>query len=1044
MKKRTVSLASIVIVTVAITLAAVVVLFKDSQTGLDRRPEPGKDVLDRALNIDSDEVQALSTMYRTITLVQQHYLDASRIVPRKMLLEAMKELELDLAMLIARENGNRLDVKIGKAEKSFRLDDLKNTWHLLSRFKDIFTFIKKNNTDENVDFVELQYTAINGMLKALDPHTVLLTPDVYRSMKDRTHGNFGGLGIVISIRDGSLTIISPIDGTPADRAGLKSGDVITKIGEASTINMPINDAVDLMRGKPGTSVTLYVQRKGWATEKAFRIKRAIIKVRSVDSAMMPGKVGYVRIHDFQANTASDLMTHLEELSLNGGMKGLVLDLRSNPGGLLSAAIDVSDIFLSEGVIVTTAGQKLSERKVEKALNSGKEPSYPIVILVNSGTASASEIVAGALKGHNRAVIIGERTFGKGSVQVLNEFPDNSALKLTTAQYLTPGDVSIQSVGIVPNIELIKTRADKQRIHLRQSIRYREGDLSHSFENTSGRRQAQAEVQLKYLYTPELKADADETEEGAEEDTEEETEDITEQSTYNFKFEPDFEINLAKDVALRLHEMKKQGFDTEALGVVFDRLKKDQQSRLASALRKMGIDWTNGPSGDARILATANIVHPDKLIAGEDNELTVTVTNTGTSAVYQLLATTRSDFMPLDHQELAFGKLTPGQTIVRTLPFKIPQTYPTRTDDVKVTLSDATEKPLYTVATRFSTEELPAPVFAFSTAFMDDVSGNSDGLLQTGEIIRLVATIKNAGTGKAMSTYASLTNDSGNDIFLKKGRQALEELAPGETKEAIFEFEVKKGFSQNDVRLKLSVMDVKLRVFTTQALKFPILPALDVTANNGLVRANTDTSIWTTPQTDATNARIMGTVPAGAIVKTLGTANGYQRIAISDTVFGWVMSADVTTVDTGEIHPLAVFVNEPPKVRVAIDKQVVRTESIVVKGTAKDDQLVKDLYIFNNKNKTFFALNEGKELSFDAKIPLELGLNYITVVAEETADLETRQTFIVRRDKKDGMPYIASDTIDGTPEPLGVMPTAVTIPQQVPSQTAPQAPTEVAQ
>ncbi|MBN2343962.1 MAG: PDZ domain-containing protein [Deltaproteobacteria bacterium] len=1022
MKKRTLSVASVSIVILAIALSVVVVFIGENNTGLDKKPTLGDRDLVQSLVGGEADFSSLTTMYRTITLVQKHYLDASRIVPRKMLLEAMKELELDIAMLIAREEGDTLRVKIGDAEKTFALDDLKTPWLLLSRFKDIFLFIKEHVSDESVDFNELQYTAINGMLKALDPHTVLLTPDVYRGMKDRTHGNFGGLGIVISIRDGNLTIISPIDGTPAQRAGLKAGDIISKIDEASTINMPINDAVDLMRGEPGTAVTLQIQRKNWSEEKKFRIKRAIIKVRSIDSASMPGKIGYIRIHDFQANTAADLLDHLNKMSANGSLNGLVLDLRSNPGGLLTAAIDVADIFLSEGVIVTTAGQKLSERKVQRAHNFGSEPDYPIVVLVNSGTASASEIVAGALKGHERAVIIGERTFGKGSVQVLNEFEDNSALKLTTAQYLTPGDISIQSVGIVPHVELMKMRADKQAIHLKQSIRYREGDLNHHIENTGQTHTDEAQVSLKYLYIPEPKEDApSESEEETEEEPLDEEEDITEQTTYNFKFEPDFEINLARDVALQLKLKKIQNFQLDALQEVFTRLERHEKTKLANALRKLGIDWSQGAVSSADIRVHTAIASPKKLTAGDENELLVQVENISNAPVYQLLATTRSDFAPLNQKELAFGKMNPGQKIERRLPFKIPKNYSTRTDDVKVSFEDLAENKYTAVAARFSITALPAPVFAFNTFFMDD-AGNGDGLLQPGETIRLVASIKNSGEGKAESVFANLTNESGNNIFLKKGRQKLEEIAPGEIKQAEFEFEVKKAFAKRDVKLKLTVMDVELRVFTTQALTYPVLPPFQVNAQSSPATVQTvlNAILYSAP-TNTPATVVLGNVPVHTSVHVLAEANGYLKIAIDETRWAWLKKDTTAPGKNEEAVSVSIHVNEPPTISVESFNPVVRSDHIVIKGIARDDNTVKDLYIFNNEDKVYFATNKGPSLPFTASVPLDNGINFVTIIAEETADLETRHTFVIRRDKKDGMPYISSIDIEGTPEPLGILP-----------------------
>src|SRR6185295_6951355 len=319
--------------------------------------------------------------------------------------------------------------------------------------------------------------------------------EAYKEMNLTTSGQFGGLGIVISIRDQQLTVINPMPGTPAFRAGVKKYDRIMKIGGESTLNMGLNEAVQHLRGAPGTKVTVFLRRDGpdgWQTPKPFELTREVIKVASVESKLLADNIGYVRLKQFQANTAKDLDDALLDLKKNGELKGLVLDLRGNPGGLLEQAARVSDKFLVSGPIVATVGNPGSgEDREEKAAHpEGTEPNYPIALLVNGSSASASEIVAGALKNHDRAVLIGETTFGKGSVQlVFTELPDRAALKLTIAQYLTePGDISIQGTGVTPDIELDPMTVDNLEMDLmvNEGSSVKERDLARSLSNARAR------------------------------------------------------------------------------------------------------------------------------------------------------------------------------------------------------------------------------------------------------------------------------------------------------------------------------------------------------------------------------------------------------------------------------------------------------------------------------------------------------------------------------------------------------------------------------
>ncbi len=329
----------------------------------------------------------------------------------------------------------------------------KITYEKLRVFSEVYSLIKQNYV-EDVDEKKILYGAIHGMLKALDPHSSFLTPESFKEMQVDTKGEFGGLGIEISRGERGIRIVSPIEDTPAFRAGIKAGDLIIKIEDTETDDMNLMEAVKLMRGKPGTKITLTIFRKGEVNPLTFTITRAIIKIRSVKWRLEDDGIGYVRIIQFNEQSYPLLEAAIEELREEAGkegIKGLVLDLRNDPGGLLDQAVQVADAFLEKGLIVYTKGRIAGKDMSFEAHRGDLINGVPMVVLINAGSASASEIVSGALQDHHRAVVMGTRSFGKGSVQTIIPLNDGSGLRLTTAQYYTPSGRSIQAKGIEPDI-----------------------------------------------------------------------------------------------------------------------------------------------------------------------------------------------------------------------------------------------------------------------------------------------------------------------------------------------------------------------------------------------------------------------------------------------------------------------------------------------------------------------------------------------------------------------------------------------------------------
>jgi carboxyl-terminal processing protease len=358
----------------------------------------------------------------------------------------------------------------------------------LRAFSEIFGRIK-NNYVEPVEDKELLQNAIRGMLSGLDPHSTYLDLDDFKQLREGTSGEFGGLGIEVAMEDGFVRVVSPIDDTPAAEAGLQAGDLIIRLADKPVKGMDLRDAVEIMRGKPGTDLDLTIIREGEDKPLQVTLTRAIIKVQSVKSRMLEPGYGYVRISTFQQRTGESLNGAIEQLKKDndGTLNGLVLDLRNNPGGLLNAAVDVSDSFITKGMIVYTDGRIPDSKQEFTAKPKDILKGAPLVVLVNGGSASASEIVAGALQDHHRAVILGTKTFGKGSVQTVMPLTDNTAVKMTTARYFTPSGRSIQAEGIVPDIivERVKVTASEKT----GFEPLREQDLSKHISNGNGKTDA---------------------------------------------------------------------------------------------------------------------------------------------------------------------------------------------------------------------------------------------------------------------------------------------------------------------------------------------------------------------------------------------------------------------------------------------------------------------------------------------------------------------------------------------------------------------------
>ena len=386
----------------------------------------------------------------------------------------------------------------------------RNIYKNLKTFNEVLDMVQKNYV-EDVDSKKLLEGAINGMMKSLDPHSTYMTAEMYKDLEVETRGSFGGIGIEITIKKDVLTVVSPVEDTPAYNAGIKAGDHIIQIDGKSTKDITIMEAVKKLRGPKDSKVTVTIMREDMTKPKDFVITRSIIKIRSVKSKIYDDHIAYIRVASFQERTAEDLKKVLRDIKAkNGVLEGIILDFRNNPGGLLSQAVAVADVFLKSGVIVTTKGRTRNMETKSVAKDDGDEPMCPIIAMVNEGTASAAEIVSGALQDNGRALVLGTQTFGKGSVQTVIPLEDGSALKLTTAKYYTPSGRSIQAEGIKPDIVVKYIRPSEDKEMTDDFIRERDlkGHIEQKKENDTNKDKGAKKEQDNLMQDNQLKSALD--------------------------------------------------------------------------------------------------------------------------------------------------------------------------------------------------------------------------------------------------------------------------------------------------------------------------------------------------------------------------------------------------------------------------------------------------------------------------------------------------------------------------------------------------------
>jgi carboxyl-terminal processing protease len=991
--------AAIVVVSLCLTLAASVTAYR-FLSGTPRRAS-AVDKRHALAGHPRYRLSALRIFSDVLQRVRDTYVDPSRIRPRQMLLSALEALQQEAPEVIvhAQDDGERVIVQVDAYRRSFDAASVRSLHMLYRRLKEVVGFVERH-LDRTTDIRKIEYACINGALSRLDPHSVLWDPQTYREMKVGTRGSFGGLGIVISIRNGVLTVIAPIDDTPAARAGIEAGDRIVRIGSESTVNMTLNEAVNRLRGEPGTKVVIYVERKGQPQPRRYEIVRAVIKWKTVESRVLAGQVGYLRIKHFSRTTSRDLEKHLSRLKKKG-VVGLVLDLYNNPGGLLDQAIRVADMFLESGVIVTTVGNAGKQRDEKRAGSFSVLGNIPIVLLVNSGSASASEIVAGALKNQGRAVVVGETTFGKGSVQVLYDNRDGSALKLTIAQYLTPGDVSIQSTGISPDVRMVPVRVRKERVVFFAAGKpRRERDLTAHLDPYKRRRRKRAAEMIRYLEAerkPKPTAAVEDGGGGAD----------------------PVVVKLARDLILQGYGMRRRRVLRLAKEFLASR-RRVQRRRIAEALLAHGIDWSVQPAGDVPMLeAEVETLEPGRECrAGDTLKIKVTVSNLGLGPAYRVRAMTEAESPALRDLEFFFGKIAPGGSRSFTATVRIPKSARSAVWRVRFRFFEEYGHQPPEQELRLRIRGRRRAVFAARYQLIDPApGGNGDGLAQWGESLRLRLSVRNIGPGTSPDTVATLKNLGGPEVFLHrgKGRLRLGELAPGQQRDGEFRFDLRRTGTARVVKLQLHVYDNELHEGVEQRILLPVSRrSRTVAPVSGWVRVSAPRAPVSAGADE--RASSLGMAPRGASFRVSGRAGGFYRVEVADGQPGFVPVSKVVREEKPPLRPRPVklrpeFQLTPPLIR--MDRYPLSTAKaqIQVSGTAYDDERIKDVYVEVRHpggprplRKVYYRSNRHgatrRAMRFRTPVPLKVGLNHITVVARETHHVRSQRTLVVLRQSSD--------------------------------------------
>jgi carboxyl-terminal processing protease len=719
------------------------------------RPDPFDEDFSYSLR---DLVLLKTTMIR----LEDEYVSPERFDLEAMLTGALTSAErvVPNSLLTRKYGGDVVHVEIGSFRETISVPPLEGFASLYSAIAQVVDRLNQYADPDRVlgrqqaqaPMAPVEYALVNGLLTTLDPHSMLLPPVASKEMDEDNEGAFGGLGVTILNQRGRLIIDRVLPNTPADRMGLQEQDHLSSIDGVSTINMGLNGTIGRLRGVVGTMVSIGIIRDKEA-ERIIEIERAEIRIAPVVGSLLAGRVGWFVVPSFYRTVDSDLAAEFARLRReHGRISGVILDLRGNPGGYLSQAVDVADRFLSKGEIVSTVARAEDDTVEKYRATASSEPNTPLVVLVDSASASASEIVAGALRNNGRAVVVGERTFGKGSVQHLYPMPGGAKLKMTVAQYRTPGDESIQSVGVPADIELVPTifsdEEDAHSPHLfRHEMAYRESKL-HAHLTSDQTVEDRASYRFRYVQEESAMA------------------------------EPDYVVNFAADLIRTARSSTRDGVLSSAEPLIV-RAKAGQKLSHLYAFSDAQIDWSDGDAGNFSNLEVSVAVVGGSLKSGGFSTVALTLHNKGKTAFSQVSVLVSEGGDPLYRQEFHFGKIGSGEQKVVEQKIWVPHSYPSEMRPLVLSLRDGQGIEQSVVEKMLPIEGASPPRLAISYSFEEGEGSDGDGLLELGESISVPIEVRNIGDVDAIGGEVWIRSHAERSLGISTGTLVVGDAAEGE-------------------------------------------------------------------------------------------------------------------------------------------------------------------------------------------------------------------------------------------------------------------------
>jgi len=968
-------------------------------------------------------------------VIQTEYFDKERLDPRGQLVSALTYLGLHTPEFFAAVAGDKVTITVGSARQEFSLAGLDDLAVAADRLEQILGFTQTELKLEPEATHKLEYVAINGLLAPLDPHTLLLTPEEHTNLGVKTRGQFGGIGAEIREDDRRIRIVKVLPGSPAEKAGLKSDDLLLEINKQSTVNLRDADAQQLLRGPVDTEVVVKVRR---GEQTLFvTIIRQIIRVESVTAELLPGQIAYLRLLTFQENTGEQVRLALKKLApKDAPLRGVILDLRDNTGGLLTQAVEVLDGLVASGELVIV--RSAMGREFEPAKPDLELPlSSAVVALINEESASASEIVSGSVKYLERGLVLGRPSFGKGTVQLLkpeNFYGNELALKLTIAEYLVSGDRSIQTAGVQPDLLLLPVQLtniasvanyyDRERFERRREVT----QVAHlpSAKHDKHRAAAAAEgLQLRYLASPRAGAKPGADSEGP-------------------QALRDPEVRIAHEVAQRLVGETDTAARQAGLAAVARDLSLAEDTAIAAAIAATKIDWqgqVGGPvGGDAPVLnLVARIVEPGEIRAGDPFTLRVEVRNDGPTPVDRVHVLTDCPRDELDGIELLIGHIEPGKTETRDLSLHVMGWHTSFTDTLRVDLHAGEPDPVpdAQALVRFDIVGQTRPHLTYDFWIVDDpalaakaparptavahpgdvpfaIRGNGDGNLQPGEQVLLAIEVGNNGPGPAADTRALIHNLSGAQTLLEEGFVQLGPVPVGGKARGSFGLTVNPSADPAlPVTFDVVVADVTLHQSVRHKFKLGILPtASDFSPGAAKLRVGGESArLYNAADS---HARQVGEIAAGAQIEILGRIGGWSAISAGPGRRFWLPGDLLTPGDgkgTSELAARAAMLVHPPVLTLEPTSQVATTAEVEIRGTVRHPVRVHDVLVTVKppgvgqiEQKVAYEANPARQgadalqMRFSARVPLVPGSNQILVTARDAEDVETtRELWVFRRE-----------------------------------------------